>query len=174
MKRFIFIFLFFISFHLILNAQKRISFQEQIIFSNYLVKMQLWDDIKTFLKIKLNDTTLSKAQKDSIQYIVGQVYYKTENFDTAFFYFKLIDNSSACYNNAMLYAAFCLAEVHRYDECVKLFSSIPPSENFSSEFINLERSGAMLLSRDTSGFSSVSENFTYNDKNLLQQEKNLI
>lgn len=161
-------------FSALLNAQNNLSFHKQITFSDYLMKNSYYDDCKTFVNYNLNDSSLTNDQIDSLLYFAGKVYYKSEIFDTASIYFNKISDNSAMHNEAAFYSSFCLAEDHRYDKSKISFSTLLPSDQFNLEFLNFELLGAMLLARDTSGYSSILKTFTYSDKKFSDEEIKLI
>ena len=161
-------------FSALLNAQKNQSFHEQMMFSDYLMKNNYYDDCKTFVNYNLNDSSLTNDQMDSLLFFAGRVYFKTEIFDTASIYFCKVSDNSAMHNEAAYYSSFCLAEDRRYDKSKISFSSLAPSDQFNHEFLNFELMGAMLLTRDTSGYSSILKTFTYSDKKFSDEEIKLI
>ncbi|MFH0866078.1 MAG: hypothetical protein V1904_07775, partial [Bacteroidota bacterium] len=100
----------------LLNAQNNLSFHEQMVFSNYLIKNNYYDDSKTFVHYFLHDSSLTNDQKDSLYYFAGKVYYKSEIFDTASIYFSKVSGNSAIHSEAAFYSSFCLVEDHRYEK----------------------------------------------------------
>ncbi|MFH0864979.1 MAG: hypothetical protein V1904_02205, partial [Bacteroidota bacterium] len=156
------------------GAQNNLSFHEQMVFSDYLIKNNFYYDCKTFVNYYLNDPSLTNNQKDSLYYFAGKVYFASEIFDTASVYFSKVSGNSALHKEAAFYSSFCLAEDHCYDESKISFSSLASSEKFYNEFLNFEQYGAKLLARDTSGCSSLKNTFTYSDKNFAVEESKLI
>lgn len=157
-----------------LNAQNHFPFNEQFKFSDYLIKNKMWDDGKTFVHAYLLDSSFTIPQKDSAYFIAGKIYFRSENFDTAFFYYNKISNDFTSHDEAAMLASFSLAENHNYGESEKLFSSLTPSQKFGSEFLNFELFGAGLLNRDTSSLSSLAKTFSYADKNFSEEETELL
>jgi hypothetical protein len=156
------------------NAQENLSFHDQLKFSDYLLKNNLYDDSKAFIHYYLNDPSLTNEQKDSLYFFAGQVYYNTEIFDTASTYYGQVNDNSNLHNLAAFNSSFCLAEDHNYEKSKISFSTLEPSDQFNIEFLNFELLGAMLLARDTSGYSSILKTFTYSDKEFADEEIKII
>lgn len=166
-------FLFLLSFTLLKGQQIR-SFSNDMLFEQYLLKNNLFDDSKTLLLSYSESDKLTSIQKDSLNYYLGKTFFLLENNDSAKYYFDKVSNGAAPFTESCLMKSFIVLSSEDTIDIHKDLDRIQTNEKQLKEFILLTKASAYLLKRDTLSFNKCKTSFNYNFPALTESEKKLI
>lgn len=173
-KNFYFFCIFLLFSYLLKSQSCSYTFTENICFMNYLIDNNLTDDALTLLKNLNTQKTLTFSQSDSINYYIANIYYHKEQYDSAIYYYDKIslDNPFSLKSEFYLCNSYIKSDsiLHAKENLLKISSS----DTSIIELIQFQLSGIALLERNYHAFDNYAKKFTYQNPNLLVEEKNLM
>ncbi|MCX6350790.1 MAG: hypothetical protein NTX03_02900 [Bacteroidetes bacterium] len=141
-------------------------------FLSHLVQNKFYDEGILAGKSALT-LPLSKADRDSIRYMIGICHYFNKQFDSSIMYCASITQSGELYDKAHTLASFQNIYQRKPDEAISLINSSKTTDSIYKEFALVQYGVAMLLKKDYNRYDSVAKNFTYKNYALEKSEYSL-
>lgn len=160
---------FFMRFH---ATAQHFEFSKEIQFVQYLQDKELYDEAK-FVLSKIDTTSLSRYQRDTISYLSGWGAYINKQLDTAIIYLLKVSPSFPLYNKSRFFAGYCLAYQKKPDLSKQVVSVLSLTDSMSSEMQSFQLAGMALLERDYESYKKLKPLFTYSLYSVQKEEQNL-
>ncbi len=171
-------FLFFISFGFFvfdLQGQTN-SISSELNFSKYLFNKKYYDESISVLKNLTNNrgSGINPIQKDSIHYLLGNIYYNQQDLRNSITHFDSVkDGSHRMKVEAVFFSSFNQAYLKSYRIAEQKLLKYTPIDSTETQLRNLEIAGISLLQRDLKKYDSVSHYFSPPNYVIDQQEEKM-
>jgi len=174
MKHYLFAIFLLMSITFLANSQQNnYSFQQQYIFSNYLIQQFEYDEA---LFVISKTSVLNRSQQDSLNYLKGWALYNNKQLKKSAECFADVSKFSILYTKSMFFAAY--NNFHNGDVLTgdSILSSliITADDELSVSLKNFEMAGSALLKRDIELFDKYSNSFRQQYYQFAKEEEQLI
>lgn len=160
LKALIQILIFFIGFTSAIDVHGQ-TVSRELNFAKYLMAKKNYDESVFVLKKLNTSATLTPIERDSIHFLLGNIYYDQKDLSNSIENFDLVSGlSHRLKSEAVFFSSFNSAYLKSYPEAKRkllLYAAIDSSE---LQLKHLELAGVSLLQRDLKRFDSLSKFFT--------------
>lgn len=173
MKRYIFIGFFFLS--LFSFSQKQLTFNDEINFLIHLSGNKLFNESETFYNNVVNATDITIEQQDTLNYLMGFIYYQNDSLEKAKQYLQRVTDATLLYYKSKMYHSYVCLKLNQPDSSIYYLNKIDSSTNSEiNELKNFQLSASYLLAKDLQKFDLLSSKLNSNVKELKEEQLNLI
>ncbi len=151
------------------------SVSKELIFAKYLLTKKNYDESIYVLRDLNKISSLTVLQKDSIHFLLGNIYYNQqvlrrsiENFDSVSY------SSKRLKSEAVFFSSFNSGYLKSFAEAKQKLIDYSPIDSSEQQLRNFELAGVSLLQRDFKSFDSLSNQFTPVNYAIDQQEKDMV
>ncbi|HVU55689.1 MAG TPA: hypothetical protein VHD83_11585 [Puia sp.] len=162
--------LLFLSFSRV-HAQQ-FEFSKELRFAQYLQDKEAAPEAIRVLE-QVDTTTLSRAQKDSLFYMLGWAAYSTRQLDQSIGSFLKVSPDFSKYEKSRFFAAYCQAFQGRSDSAVDGLRQLVLPDSTIRELRSLQLAGMALLKRDYKAFLPQQQQFTYSSYIFEKEERRM-
>ena len=146
---------------------------EDLRFAQYLVNKKFFDEAIYSLS-NLSKRKLDGGQLDSINYLLGNIYYNKQELENSIQYFDLVTNQSPrLKSESVFFSSFNEAYLKRYTPAGKKLNGFIPSDSILQSLKNFELAGINLLQRDYDSFDSLAHFFSVKHFLTSKQQSDL-
>ncbi|MBW8050791.1 MAG: hypothetical protein FVQ77_10745 [Cytophagales bacterium] len=147
------------------------SFSEEISFVNYLIDNDEYRDAIFVLNtLERNNSSFNDSQKDSLNYLLGWVYYNIKSLDTSSMYLEKVGDSSVFLNKSRYYQAFNNIFMNKRDSANTILNNMPVNRELEQLRL-FELAGVALLERNYDQYKKISRNFDYTYYPVTHEQK---
>jgi hypothetical protein len=169
------VFLYWVLLAFIINGQSASqSFSENIRFISYLNSNGLAEDALVLLKSMDRADLLTTTQTDSIHYLIADIYYKKEQFDSAAYYFGKVKSADSLLSRSCFLQAYSYIKTDSFSLAENKLIKLQPTDSIFNELKYLQLSGIALLQRNYNAFDDHSNKFSFSKPDILAEEKKMI
>ncbi|MBN8854934.1 MAG: hypothetical protein BGO55_19475 [Sphingobacteriales bacterium 50-39] len=170
MKSLCLLLLLFLSFSCV-RAQQ-FEFSKELRFAQYLQDKEAVPEAIRVLEL-VDTTALSRAQKDSLFYMLGWAAYSTRQLDRSIGSFLKVSVDFSKYDKSRFFAAYCQAFQGRVDSASDGLRQLVLPDSTLRELRSLQLAGIALLKRDYSAFLPQQQQFTYSSYIFEKEERRM-
>lgn len=149
-----------------------VSFSNEIKFAQYLQDKELYRESR-FVINRIDTTSLSREQKDSVYYFSGWTAYSSKQLDTAARKLLQVSPQFPLYRKSRFFAAYCLTYLARQQQAREILDGQQLSDSTEWEMRQFQLAGMALLRRDYGSFEQYQRRFTYSSYVMEKEEKNM-
>lgn len=156
-------------------SQKQITFNDEINFLIHLSNNKLFNESELFYNNTINVAGRTIEQKDTLNYLMGFIYYQNDSLLKAKNYLNRVTDNTLLYYKSKMYHSFICLKLNQPDSSIYYLNKIDSTTNNEiNELKNFQLSASYLLANDTKNFDLLSTNFHSNIKELKEEQLNLI
>ncbi len=155
------------------KAQSIIYAKEDFDFTLYLLGNDMKEEAKTLMTNPNKHYFDSKLTEDSVNYLKGWTYYSSKELVNASLFFDSVSKESALFPKSTFFNSLSNAHIGNYSKANTILEAFSDTVSDFKELYHYERAGLALLERDYEKYKYHSQNFTYQDFRLIEQEKAL-
>src|SRR6185503_10941627 len=170
MKRTALCLLLFLSFYGV-RAQQ-FEFSRELRFAQYLQDKEAVPEAIRVLE-QVDTTTLSRAQKDTLFYMLGWATYSIRQLDRSIGSFLKVSPDFSKYDKSRFFAAYCQAFQGRRDSASDGLRQLVLPDSTMRELRSLQLAGIALLKRDYKAFLPEQQQFTYSSYIFEKEERRM-
>lgn len=131
-----------------LRAQSMLVSSLRFDFVQHLIDNKAYDEAKWALSQMANRPNLAQDEKDSLQYLLGRMYYLNAQLDSSILAFEKTSKNSPFFEEARFFRAFGLLYSKRYTESNSLLPSLTPSDTCLNDFGRYMQAAQGLFTQD--------------------------
>jgi long-subunit fatty acid transport protein len=120
-----------------------------MLFEQYLLQNNLLTDSKTLLEQYSTSQSLTKAQKDSVNYYLGKTYYLLEKLGISANYFSGVSKESKLYTESFAMKTFLLLSINDTANLKHSSQSFQIDDPLTNEIALFCNASVSLYNRDT-------------------------
>jgi hypothetical protein len=154
-----------------LRAQQ-FEFSKELRFAQYLQDKDAGREAVHVLE-QMDTAALSRAQKDSLFYMLGWAAYSIRQLDKSIGALLKVSPDHQHYNKAHFFAAYCQAFQGRPDSAVRELRQLSLADSTVRELRSLQLAGTSLLKRDYQAFPIQQQQFTYSSYIFTKEERRM-
>ncbi|MDD2191472.1 MAG: hypothetical protein PHO12_02885 [Bacteroidales bacterium] len=147
--------------------------KEDFDFTLYLLGNNLKEEAKTLMTNPNTNYYNSKLTQDSINYLKGWTFYSSKELLNASLFFDSVSKESALYAKSTFFNSLSNAHTGNYSKANSILKTFADTNSNFKELYHYEKAGLALLERDYEKYKYHSQNFTYQDFRLIEQEEEL-
>lgn len=167
--RLIFLFLL-VGIDLTLQGQ---SISHELKFARYLLGKSNYEE-STYVLKNIDSLHASAEQRDSLHYLLGNLYYNQKNLTASIRNFDLVSSfSPRLRSEAIFFSSFNHAYEKHYSIARRKLLNYSPRDSTESQLRNLELAGVSLLQRDLKTYDSLAVFFKPVNYAIDLQEKKM-
>lgn len=144
-----------------LRAQSLLVPALQFDFIQHLIDNKSFDEAKWSLRQMAARPYQTAAEKDSLQYYLGQTYYLNAQVDSSILAHEKIGKSSTFYAEASFFQAFGLLYTRRYTDAQALLHRLDPTDSCQKDFRQFIMASHAILNRDWLQFDQNWKNLSH-------------
>jgi TM2 domain-containing membrane protein YozV len=168
-----FFFILLSAFAFDLEAQTQFASSE-LSFAKYLFTKKYYDESIYVLKNLKNGRSISSIQKDSVHYLLGNIYYNQQDLKNSIVSFDSVqDGSHRMKVEAVFFSSFNHAYLKSYSVSQQKLLGYSPADSSEAQLRNLELAGISLLQRNLKRYDSLSSFFSPINYAIDQQEEKM-
>jgi hypothetical protein len=151
-----------------LHAQQ-FEFSKELRFAQYL---QDKDAVPEAIRVleQVDTSALSRAQKDSLFYMLGWAAYSTRQLDKSIGALLKVSPDFSKYDKSRFFAAYCQAFQGRRDSAWDGLRQLTLPDSTIRELRSLQLAGIALLKRDYTAYLPLQQQFTYSSYIFEKEE----
>ncbi len=150
------------------------SISKNLNFAKYLFGKKYYDESIYVLTNLEKISNANPIQKDSIHYLLANIYYNQQDLKKSIEYFDLIkENSERMHVEAVFFSSFNHAYLKAYSSSVQKLLNYSPKDSSEYQLRNLELAGVSLLQRNLKRYDSLSRFFSSSNYAIDQQEEKM-
>jgi len=156
------------------HLAKSQSTSEDLRFAQYLVNKKFFDEAIYSLG-NISKEKINSGQRDSVNYLLGNIYYSQQLLENSIQYFDLVTHQSPrLKSESVFFSSFNEAYLRRFPAARKKLNGFIPSDSVLQSLKNFELAGIHLLQRDYDSFDSLSRYFNANHFLINKQQSDLL
>lgn len=172
--KYLFVFLLSVYFNVV-YAQKEYAFIDDLDFLIHLTSNKLFNESDVYFKQTTFKSRNNIGQLDSLNYMMGFVYYQNDSLKRAKSLFRNVSENSPWYFKSNFYHSYICMKLNQPDSSVIHLSKLKRSSNEEvNQFREFQMAGAYLLSGDVLKCDSLSKKFNSKYDFLRVEQNNLI
>lgn len=156
----------------VLHSQSNSGFAQEVEFIGHLQDNSEFRN-SIYLSKKIDTTSLTVPQKDSLNYYKGWAFYNLKSLDTSAMYLVRVDPASPFGNKSMFYTANNYSYLKKYDQALAIAKQTLADTNHR-QLSYLQLAGIHLLKRDYRSFDSLSSLFNYVEFSVASGQKEMV
>jgi len=141
-------------------AQTLRPFKEEFRFAEHLINQKLYSEGIYFLDMLRSSNDYNSGKIDTINYLLGKIYYNQQMLDTSSNYFYQVSTSNIKYwQESSFFSAFNQAFLGNYAEASEKLNYRYFKDKMMVQLKNFQLTGYSLLNRNYQVFDSLSSQF---------------
>ncbi|MCK9162960.1 MAG: hypothetical protein M0O93_01255 [Bacteroidales bacterium] len=173
LSKYILLILVFIFTTNIVRSQSTVYAKEDFDFALYLLGNNMKEEALTLINNPNTSYFDLKHTKDSVNYLKGWTYYSSKELEKASFFFDSVSKESSLYPKSIFFNSLSNAHIGNYSKADHILKSFSDTNTTFKELYHYESAGLALIERDYEKYKYHSQNFTYQDFRLVEQEQEL-
>lgn len=151
---------------------QQFEFSKELRFAQYL---QDKDAVPEAIRVleQVDTITLSRAQKDSLFYMLGWAAYSVRQLDRSIGAFLKVSSDNPKYDKSRFFAAYCQAFQGRRDSASDGLRQLDLPDSALRELRSFQLAGIALLKRDYKAFLPEQQQFTYSSYIFEKEERRM-
>ncbi len=142
------------------RAQRSFGFSKELRFAQYLLDKDAGSEAIDVL-LRVDTTSLTRPQKDSLFYMLGWAAYGAKRLDTSIVNLLKVSSGSPRYEKSRFFSAYGEAFRGRSDTGSLLLHELILSDSITRELRALQLAGFSLLRRDYAGYRHWQQQFSF-------------
>ena len=155
------------------STKNQPSLKEDFEFTHYLLENKLYDDATILLNRNI-EYPVFFSTLDSLIYLKAWVSYSKKELNKAVLFFDSVSSYSVFYPKSVFFSSLSSSHLGNYNQAKNRLLSFSDTSVLYKELYVFEMAGIALLERDFSSFDKYSKDFSYQNYNLIEYEKELL
>jgi len=151
---------------------QQFEFSKELRFAQYLQDKEAAPEAIRVLE-QVDTATLSRAQKDSLFYMLGWAAYSIRQLDKSIGSLLKVSPEYSKYDKSRMFAAYCQAFQGRMDSASDGLRQLVLSDSTMRELRSFQLAGIALLKRDYKAFLPQQQQFTYSSYIFEKEERRM-
>ncbi|HEY8971285.1 MAG TPA: hypothetical protein VIM64_19405 [Puia sp.] len=151
---------------------QQFEFSKELRFAQYLQDKDAAPEAIRVLE-QVDTSTLSRAQKDSLFYMLGWAAYTIRQLDKSIGSLLKVSPDFLKYDKSRMFAAYCQAFQGRMDSASDGLRELVLSDSIMRELRSFQLAGIALLKRDYKAFLPQQQQFTYSSYIFEKEERRM-
>ena len=147
--------------------------KEDFDFALYLLGNDMKEEAQTLMTNPNTNYFNSKLTQDSVNYLKGWTFYSSKELVNASLFFDSVSKESALYAKSTFFNSLSNAHIGDYSKSNTILKNFADTTKDFKELYHYEKAGLALLERNYEKYKYHSQNFTYQDFRLIEQEQKL-